>query len=214
MSAATEIDRVQAIVDPIASDLHLDVYDIERRGGTIRITLDSPPGSDRGINMEELALATRLISRQMDEVDPIPGHYTLEVTSPGLERQLRTAAHFQREVGKDVTVRLADASADPRRLDGHLVAADERTATLLLDSGEERIVDISAIDKARTVFAFGPKPKPGKSKAASGKSKATKSNAATEATTAGPDTTTRKTATPEAALAATPSISNKETQPS
>ena len=42
MSAATEIDRVHAIVDPIASDLHLDVYDIERRGGTIRITLDSP----------------------------------------------------------------------------------------------------------------------------------------------------------------------------
>ena len=164
MSAATEIDRVRAIVDPIASDLHLDVYDIERRGGTIRITLDSPAGSERGINMDELALATRLISRQMDEVDPIPGHYTLEVTSPGLERQLRTAAHFQREIGKKVTVRLADPSADPRRVDGQLVSADERTATLLLDSGDERSIDITAIDKARTVFEFGSKPKPGKPK--------------------------------------------------
>ena len=174
MSAATEIDRVQAIVDPIASDLHLDVYDIERRGGTIRITLDSPAGSERGINMDELALATRLISRQMDEVDPIPGHYTLEVTSPGLERQLRTAAHFQREVGKNVTVRLADPSAEPRRLDGQLVSADEHAATLLLDSGEERSIDITAIDKARTVFEFGPKPKPGGAKPGAGKSKATK----------------------------------------
>ncbi len=75
----------------------------------------------------------------MDEVDPIPGHYTLEVTSPGLERQLRTAAHFQREIGKTVTLRFADPAADPRRIDGQLVAADEHTATLLLDSGDERV---------------------------------------------------------------------------
>ena len=99
----------------------------------------------------------------MDEDDPIPGHYTLEVTSPGLERQLRTPAHFQREIGKSVTVRLSDPNADPRRLDGALVAADDHTATLLLASGEERVVDITSIDKARTVFGSaqaeaGPKP--------------------------------------------------------
>jgi len=198
MSAATEIDRVQAIVDPIASDLHLDVYDIERRGGTIRITLDSPAGAERGINMDELALATRLISRQMDEVDPIPGHYTLEVTSPGLERQLRTAAHFQREIGKKVTVRLADPSADPRRVDGQLVSADERSATLLLDSGDERSIDITAIDKARTVFEFGPKPKPGKPKAGAPKAGAG---------------TSKATKNPKSSVSKSPS-SKKETQPS
>ncbi len=169
MSAATEIQRIHAIVDPIASDLHLDVYDIERRGGTIRVTLDTAPGSDVGINLDELALATRLISRQLDEDDPIPGHYTLEVTSPGLERHLRTPAHFQREIGKQVTVRLSDPCADPRRLDGALVAADERTATLRLATGEERVVEISAIDKARTVFEWGPKEKPRTSKAAASK---------------------------------------------
>ncbi len=165
MSAATEIDRIQSIVAPIASDLHLDVYDIERRGGTIRVTLDTAPGSEAGINLDELALATRLISRQLDEDDPIPGHYTLEVTSPGLERHLRTAAHFRREVGKAVTVRLSDPNADPRRLDGSLVAADDHTATLLLASGEQRVIDIASIDKARTVFAWGPKEKPRTSKA-------------------------------------------------
>ena len=137
--------------------------------------------------MDELALATRLISRQMDEVDPIPGHYTLEVTSPGLERQLRTAAHFQREVGKAVTVRLADPSADPRRIDGHLVSADERTATLLLDSGEERVVDISAIDKAAPCSRFGPKPKPGTAKPESAK---------TGSQQAEVGTTSRRNATP------------------
>jgi ribosome maturation factor RimP len=162
MSTATEIQRVTAIVEPIAADLQLEVYDIERRGGTIRVTLDTPAGSAAGVNLDELALATRLISRQMDEVDPVAGHYTLEVTSPGLERQLRTAAHFQREIGKRVTVRLTDPAADPRRIDGQLIAADDTTATLLLDSGDESVVAINDIDRARTVFIWGPKPKPGK----------------------------------------------------
>jgi len=162
VSAATEIDRVHALVDPIASDLQLDVYDIERRGATIRITLDTPPGSDGGITLDTLSLATRLVSRELDHDDPIAGHYTLEVTSPGLERPLRTPAHFQREVGKDVTVRLRDAQADPRRVQGRLVAADGHDITLLVDDGSEISVPISGIDKARTVFEWGPKPKPGK----------------------------------------------------
>ena len=162
MSAATEIDRVHALVDPIASDLGLDVYDIERRGATIRVTLDTPAGSDGGITLDTLSLATRLVSRELDHADPIAGHYTLEVTSPGLERPLRTPAHFQREVGKDVTVRLRDPQADPRRVQGRLVAADDRAATLLLDDGTERVIAYDAVDKARTVFEWGPAPKPGK----------------------------------------------------
>jgi ribosome maturation factor RimP len=177
MSASTEIDRVHALVAPIAADLQLDVYDIERRGATVRITLDTPPGSDGGITLDSLSLATRLISRELDHEDPIAGHYTLEVTSPGLERQLRTPAHFQREVGKTITIRLRDPQADPRRIQGVLTAADERTATLLLDDGTERIVSIDDVDKARTVFEWGPKPKPGKQPSGS-KKKKTASNQA------------------------------------
>ena len=162
MSASTEIDRVHALVAPIAADLQLDVYDIERRGGTVRITLDTPPGSESGITLDSLSLATRLISRELDHEDPIAGHYTLEITSPGLERQLRTAAHFQREVGKTISIRLRDPQADPRRVQGVLAGADDRGATLLLDDGTERTVALDDVDKARTVFEWGPKPKPGK----------------------------------------------------
>jgi ribosome maturation factor RimP len=156
------IQRVRALVEPIAADLRLDLYDVEQRGGTMRVTLDTPPGSEGGVDLDQLALATRLISRELDHQDPIPGKYTLEVTSPGLERPLRTPAHFRREIGKEVTVRLRDPQADPRRLQGVLTAADESSATLLLDDGEERTVEIADIDKARTVFEWGPAPKPGK----------------------------------------------------
>lgn len=187
MSASTEIDRVHALVAPIAADLQLDVYDIERRGATMRITLDTPPGSESGINLDSLSLATRLISRELDHEDPVAGHYTLEVTSPGLERQLRTPAHFQREVGKTITIRLRDPLADPRRLQGVLTAADARSATLLLDDGTERPVAITDVDKARTVFEWGPKPKPGKQ--SSGKNAAGAKQSTTKSTT---NTTTNK----------------------
>lgn len=162
---ATELERVRELVEPITSDLDLDLYDIERRGGTVRITVDTPPGSEGGISLDNLSLATRLISRELDHEDVIASQYTLEVTSPGLERTLRTPAHFQREVGKDITVRLAGhavSDGDPRRLDGQLVAADESTATVLGDDGVERVINVADVDKARTIFEWGPKPKPGK----------------------------------------------------
>ena len=171
--SSSEIDRVQALVEPVASDLQLDLYDIERRGGTIRITLDTPPGSPAGVSLDTLSLATRQISRELDHEDPIAGRYTLEVTSPGLERALRTPAHFQREVGKDITVRLRDVEADERRVRGKLVAADDQAATILLDDGAEQVVSYDAIDKARTIFEWGPTPKQG-GKNKSGKNKSGK----------------------------------------
>lgn len=161
MTSMTELERVRALVEPIASDLDLDVYDVERRGATVRVTLDTRPGSDGGITLDTLSLATRLISREIDHEDPIPNRFTLEVTSPGLERQLRTPAHFQREVGKTITVRFRDPDTDPRRIDGELVRADEETATVRLDDGTETTFRIDAIDKARAVFEWGPAPKPG-----------------------------------------------------
>jgi ribosome maturation factor RimP len=164
------IQRVRTLVDPIATDLGLDVYDVEQRGGTLRVTLDTHPGSEGGVDLDQLALATRLISRQLDHDDPIPGRYTLEVTSPGVERTLRTPEHFRREIGKQVSIRLADAAAPQRRFEGVLVAADERTATIAVD-GAEQAVELSAIDRARTVFVWGPQPKPGKAPSKGSKSK-------------------------------------------
>jgi ribosome maturation factor RimP len=167
------VRRVRELVEPIASDLHLDVYDVEQRGGTMRVTLDTPSGSDGSVDLDQLALATRLISRELDHQDPIPGRYTLEVTSPGVERSLRTPAHFRREIGKTVNVRLADVTAEHRRLEGVLVAADDTTATLRVVEGDgvvDRTVELASVDRARTVFEWGPQPKPGGKGAAKKKS--------------------------------------------
>lgn len=167
-------ERVRALVAPIVADLHLDLYDLEFRGGTLRVTIDTPPGSTGGVDLEMIALATRLVSRELDHHDPIAGHYTLEVSSPGLERTLRTAAHFQRELGKKVAIRLRDASGEARRVHGVLVAADDTTATVRLDEpgadgNADQVVRIDQVDRARTVFEWGPSPKPSLAKKAAKK---------------------------------------------
>lgn len=166
MSDASNLKRVRALVEPIISDLKLDLYDLEFRGGTLRVTIDTPVGSPGGIDLEAIALATRLIGREFDHHDPLPGHYTLEVTSPGLERTLRTPAHYQREIGKTIAVRLRDTVNVGRRVQGVLIAADDKSATIRLDTPDvdgldERVVAFDQIDRARTVFVWGPAPKPG-----------------------------------------------------
>ena len=82
------------------------------------------------------------MSDTLDEIDPLPGRYTLAVSSPGLERRLRTPAHFARAVGEAVTVRIHGGTSDVRRVRGTVESADETGFTLVgpdLPDGSLRI---------------------------------------------------------------------------
>lgn len=168
MSEESAIERrLHSLIDPIVADLALDLYDLDYAGGVLKVTVDTPPGSPGGIDVDTLAQCTRLISRELDHSDPIPGHYTLEVSSPGLERTLRTPRHFQREVGKEVSIRLRNVENGERRITGLLVAADDQAATVRAmgpqaESTDHRVV-YDQIDRAKTVFVWEAAPKPGKS---------------------------------------------------
>jgi len=168
MSEESAIERrLHSLIDPIVADLSLDLYDLDYAGGVLKVTVDTPPGSPGGIDVDTLAQCTRLISRELDHSDPIPGHYTLEVSSPGLERTLRTPRHFQREVGKEVSIRLRNVENGERRITGLLVAADDQAATVRAmgpqaESTDHRVV-YDQIDRAKTVFVWEAAPKPGKS---------------------------------------------------
>jgi len=160
MTDITVLDRVRTLVMPVVSDLGLELYDCEFAGGTLRVIIDTPPGSAAGVDLEQLALATRLVSRELDHADPVPGRYTLEVTSPGLERSLKRPEHYRREVGKVVTLRLHAPLDGRRRLEGVLRAADEDRIVLSTETGDVS-VELDQIERARTVFVWGPAPKPG-----------------------------------------------------
>jgi len=148
----TVVDRVRASVTPLLADLGLEIYDIEHAGGVLRISIDKPGG----IDLDAIALATRVVSRQLDHDDPIPGRYTLEVTSPGIERPLRTREHFDRAVGQVVNLRTHPDVEGDRRARGELLAVDADGITVRVEDGSERTIRYEEIERARTVFEWGP----------------------------------------------------------
>jgi ribosome maturation factor RimP len=144
--------KVADLVAPQVSARGLDLYDVEHAGGVLRVMVEHPDGVDLAL----LSDLTRDLSRLLDEADPVPGRYTLEVSSPGLERRLRTPDHFQGAVGHEVTVRLRTAVDGDRRVTGPLESAD--TDGLVVDG---RRFSYEQIERARTVFHWGPAAKPG-----------------------------------------------------
>jgi len=160
------VDVTERLVDalsPVLQAAGLELVDVVVGGAQVQVTVDR----EGGIDLDALADANREVSRTLDELDPFPGSYTLEVSSPGLERRLRTPAHFTRAVGETVTVRtLPDAQVVARRVRGMLRGADDEGITLEgpeVPEGSMRIA-YGQIERARTVFEWGPEPKPGAAK--------------------------------------------------
>ena len=106
---------------------------MELRSGVLLVTVDR----DGGVDLEALTDANRAVSAVLDELDPIPGRYTLEVSSPGVERTLRTPAHFVKAIGETVTVKTRPQVPGERRRRGVLVAADDDGLTLDVDGGPD-----------------------------------------------------------------------------
>jgi ribosome maturation factor RimP len=150
------IDRVRELVLPIVEGESVELYDIEQSGAVLRISVDHPDG----ISIDVIKRISRSVSHLFDELDPIPGRYTLEVSSPGLERQLRTPDHFHRAIGSDVKIKTRPDYAGERRIQGPLVAADDGGFEITVE-GESRRLSYDDVIKARTVFEWGPTPKPG-----------------------------------------------------
>jgi len=147
-------------LSPLLEAQGLDLVDIERRGAELTVFVDRAGGVD----LDTLGEVTRTVSSALDRLDPIPGRYTLSVSSPGVERRLRTPAHFARAIGETVTVRTHGGGEDVRRVSGVLEQADETGCTLRgpdLPDGGLRIA-YDEIERARTVFEWGPQPKKGR----------------------------------------------------
>ncbi|HEV2427025.1 MAG TPA: ribosome maturation factor RimP [Acidimicrobiales bacterium] len=152
---------------PLLSDLGLELYDLELAGGTLNVTVTRPGGVD----LDALTAASHAVSAWLDANDPIPGRYTLDVSSPGLERKLRTPAHFASARGEVVTLRERRDGEPTRRLQGAVVDADESSVTIDdAQAGVTRVV-IANVERARTVFEWGATPKPSPSRGVAGAGK-------------------------------------------
>ena len=160
----TTVERVRELVAPLVAEADLDLYDLDLAGGVLSVLVDAPGGAD----IDAISRLARTISRVLDEHDPIEGKYALEVGSPGLERPLRTPAHYVGAVGTTVKVKTKPGVEGDRRVEGTVATADEHTVTIHTADGDDRTLDYDDIERARTTFEWGSAAKPTSSKKKAG----------------------------------------------
>jgi ribosome maturation factor RimP len=142
-------DRLIARFEPVLMGLGYELVEIEfvpgPGGGTLRIYIDKPGEAEQGIDVEDCASVSHVISDLLDADDPFPGRYSLEVSSPGTDRVLRTPAHFARFVDNRVKVELAVPREGRKRYTGMLRRADGESIELDVDnfSVSIRLAEIS-----------------------------------------------------------------------
>lgn len=147
-------ERVRGIIEPVAEELGYYLWNVEyvKEGADyiLRVTIDN----DEGITIDDCERMTRAIDPVLDEHDPIDDSYLLEVSSPGIERELTRDDHFALCVGEKVEVRLFAPVDGSRTWVGILGAMDEEGNVPVETAGTVRAFPRTAIAKIRTVFEF------------------------------------------------------------
>ncbi|MBE2292855.1 MAG: ribosome maturation factor RimP [Xanthomonadales bacterium] len=180
--------EIAELLGPTIASLGLELLGIEYLpapgGATLRLYIDVPAGEGgadlRTVTIDDCEAVSREVSAQLDVADPISGNYTLEVSSPGLDRPLFTPVQFARFLGEQAKVALKLPQDGRRRLQGTILRVEGGNVAFELD-GAEFVVAADNIDKARLVpdwVALGlapnkyspankgkPAPKPGNGKA-------------------------------------------------
>ncbi|HWW19205.1 MAG TPA: ribosome maturation factor RimP [Steroidobacteraceae bacterium] len=141
-------DRLIALTEPLLAQLGYELVDLEyvpgRAQAVLRVFIDRP----EGVGLDDCERASHEISALLDVQDPVPVAYTLEVSSPGLDRVLRTPAHFQRFVGERIWLELAAPREGRRRYTGRLEGLSGEGIELNVDGAMVR-VPFAEIGRAR-----------------------------------------------------------------
>jgi len=141
-------ERLIALIEPLLGRLGFELIELEYGAGRAHALLRLYIDREGGVRLDDCERVSREVSALLDVEDPIPCAYTLEVSSPGFDRLLRTRAHFGRFVGSRVFVELKEPRAGRRRYTGTLLTVDEAGIGLEVDR-EHVAVAFNEIGKAR-----------------------------------------------------------------
>ena len=148
------VTTVKEGITPTADALGYTLWDVEflKEGARriLRITIDN----EAGITIEDCEKMHRAIDPILDEIDPIEEAYDLEVSSPGIERDLRTSAHIDACIGERVEVRFFAPFEGVKQLEGTLVGREGEELVCIEVNGEEKKFPRNAISKLQTLFDF------------------------------------------------------------
>ncbi len=140
----------ESLVKPVVEQAGYELVELTYGGQGGRRSLRVAVDGDEGLDLDSLAALSEAIARRLDLEDFGDGRYELEVSSPGIERPLRTPAQFGRAVGSRVKIKTAGALDGVQIHEGVIIASDDVAVTIAVDGGT-RIIEYAAIDAARTV---------------------------------------------------------------
>ena len=151
------------MVEPVVRTAGMELVEVtfRREGGgkILRVTVDR----DQGLDLDTISEISKRISRRLDAEGFDPGPYSLEVSSPGLERPLRRPEDFAKRIGEKVKVKTSEPVEGSHVHVGPLVGADELAVTVATEAGERRL-PLADIAAARTVFEWGAQMRKGRGK--------------------------------------------------
>ncbi|WP_392552743.1 ribosome maturation factor RimP [Orbus wheelerorum] len=142
-------DIIRAPIMALGFEL-VGVEYIRSRNPVLRIYIDS----DDGITVDNCADVSRQVSAVLDVEDPITTAYSLEVSSPGMDRPLFTLEHYRRFLGEEITISLRIAIANRRNWKGSIKAIDDNEMITLTIDGKDEVFALSNIQKANIVPKF------------------------------------------------------------
>ncbi len=149
---ALTVPHIEELLNPGAEALGYEIVTVELSGGDtsiVRVYIDTPDG----VNVDDCAKASRQFSAIMDVEDPISNRYTLEVSSPGMDRPLAKPSHFEAVVGQDVKIKMNTLVNGRRRFSGELVEANKEFIVVEVD-GEQSELLYTEMDRARLVPVY------------------------------------------------------------
>ena len=152
---AKTADKIVALINPVIEDMGYELLGVEYvasgKHSILRLYIDS----ENGIGVDDCEAVSRQVSAIMDVEDPITGQYSLEVSSPGIERPLFTLAHYQRFLGHDISLRLFRPIEGKRNFTGSIGSVGETNNTIELVTELGPVtVDIGLIEKANLIAHF------------------------------------------------------------
>ena len=143
------VGRVKTLIEPILASMGLELVDVEQRGGTNRALIRIFIDKTGGVNLKDCQEASIYLGHALDVEDPIPCPYTLEVSSPGLDRPFKQTRDYERALGKLIQVKLVHPREGQWVFVGRLNALEDVTITVELEDGQSMSFALEEIRQAR-----------------------------------------------------------------
>lgn len=145
-------ERLLTMLEPVVEGLGYELVELEHKGPLLRLYIDKhidkAAAEGGGITVDDCAKVSERVAAVLDAEDPIGGGYTLEVSSPGFDRPLRTLAHFRAQLGKRAKLELATPLDGRRRFTGTLLGVEAEVVAIEVD-GKRFDIPLRSLGSAR-----------------------------------------------------------------